>query len=120
MPVLKERRGQLARDDWERARAGAADERNATDEPSSLSLCLSVSEWSGALQHLQSILFCPWGFVNAGWEMMGGNRMRSAVCVCVGYHYSTVAEHHGLAWRVRKRPQRIELDDGGWQKDKEV
>jgi hypothetical protein len=58
--------------------------------------------------------------VNAGWEMMGGNRMRSAVCVCVGYHYSTVAEHHGLAWRVRKRPQRIELDDGGWQKDKEV
>jgi hypothetical protein len=63
--------------------------------------------------------------VNAGWEMMGwdhGSRESYAqcVCVCVGYHYSTVAEHHGLAWRVRKRPQRIELDDGGWQKDKEV
>jgi hypothetical protein len=55
-----------------------------------------------------------------GWDHGSRESYAQCVCVCVGYHYSTVAEHHGLAWRVRKRPQRIELDDGGWQKDKEV
>lgn len=95
-------------------RACAADECNATDELSSLSLFLSLS-LNGVSTAASTVdIIFPLGFVGEG------GRGRESYAQCVGY-YSTVAEHHGLAGLTHEeKATRIELDDGGWQKDKEM